>query len=198
MTASTEGTHAGFGSTAHLAGRFLASLWPLPPDRAGDAWARHWLSGPEADLWTRQSNADRRHALGVARQVARDIGEADVGDAARPVLAAALLHDVGKTDACLGTWGRTAATIAAMALGRHRVAGWAGRSAGWRLGALRSGAWRARAGRYVSHDRLGAELLEAAGSDRFVSTWAREHHLPPSRWTLPPALTSALHAADGD
>ena len=53
------------------------------------------------------SRADRRHAAGVARRVEVALGD----EATRPVLAAALLHDVGKTESGLGTYGRVIATI---------------------------------------------------------------------------------------
>ncbi len=36
----------------------------------------------------------------------------------REVVAAALLHDVGKIEAGLGTWARAGVTFAAMAVGR--------------------------------------------------------------------------------
>ncbi len=37
---------------------------------------------------------------------------------------------------------------------------------------------------YLAHDRLGAELLQRAGSNELTTTWAREHHLSPARWTV--------------
>ena len=56
------------------------------------------LSESELKLWPRMSRADRRHAVGVAREVERQLGR----EATTPVLAAALLHDVGKVSAGLG------------------------------------------------------------------------------------------------
>ena len=55
-----------------------------------------------------------------------------------------------------------------------------------------------RMARYLRHDAVGARLLEQAGSDPLTIAWAREHHLQPERWTLPPALAHALKAADDD
>ena len=46
------------------------------------------------------------------------------GRATRPVLAAALLHDVGKTSVGLRTPGRVVATITAAVVGHPRAAGW--------------------------------------------------------------------------
>jgi hypothetical protein len=122
---------------------------------------------------------DRRHAVGVARRVAAALGGEDA--AGRAVLAAALLHDVGKLDAGLSTFGRVGATVAALAAGPARAARWEG-----------------HVGRYLRHDSRGAELLAAAGSDVVTVTWAREHHLPPGRWTLPRRLAETLKAADDD
>ena len=70
---------------------------------------RHWsqLLPDELDLWNRMSRADRRHATGVARRVETMLG----AEATRPVVAAALLHDVGKLDSNLGVYGRVIATI---------------------------------------------------------------------------------------
>lgn len=172
----------------HLTGRLAGSLWPGGPASAGERWARSWLLPGEVRLWARLSGPDRRHALGVAREVDRQLGVAPAGGARRPIMAAALLHDVGKVDAGLGTWARVAATAVAVKLGRHRVAAWDGPGR----------TWRARAGRYVTHDSRGAALLAAAGSDPFTVAWASEHHLPASRRSVDPAVAVVLKAADGD
>lgn len=172
----------------HLAGRLAGSLWPGGPPAAGERWARSWLLPGEVRLWTRLSGPDRRHAVGVAREVSRQLGPAPDDGARRPIMAAALLHDVGKVDAGMGTWSRVAATAVAVKLGRPRVAGWAAPGR----------AWRARAGRYVTHDRRGEELLTAAGSDPFTVAWAAEHHLPAARRSVDPAVGAVLEAADGD
>ncbi len=174
-----------FGSFAHLAERFVGSLWPAGPGRGGDAWAELWLSPNERDMWRRLPGADRRHAVGVARDVVAALPR---GTLRTEIVAAALLHDAGKVQARLGTFGRVAATVAAIGWGRERVGDWAGRASGW----------RARAGRYVTHDRLGAAMLADAGSAEFVVAWAGEHHLPVERWTVDPSVGEILKAADGD
>ena len=117
--------------------------------------------------------ADRKHAAGVAREVDRLLGGAE-----RPVIAAAALHDVGKVESGYGTFRRVLATVAATVVRRDRASG--------------------RLGSYLRHDRLGAELLDAAGSDPLTVAWAREHHLPPDRWTVPGPVGRALAAADDD
>ncbi len=172
----------------HLGGRLVGSLWPGGPPAEGERWARSWLLPGEVRLWQRLSGPDRRHALGVAREVSRRLSIDDRDVAGRAIMAAALLHDVGKIDAGMGTWSRVAVTAVAVGVGRGRVAGWAG--PGRR--------WRARAGRYVTHDRLGGGLLEAAGSDPFTIAWACEHHRPVERRSVDPAVGAVLEAADGD
>jgi hypothetical protein len=149
----------------HLARRFLGSLRRGAP--ANEAWAIEQLLPGERALWSRMSDPDRRHAVDVAHAV---------GDAPREVLAAALLHDVGKVESGLGTFARVGATL---------------------LGAIRR-EWPGRVGAYLHHDELGAALLTHAGSDPFTIAWAREHHLARERWTIDRALGERLKAADDD
>ncbi|MEK9527178.1 MAG: hypothetical protein VWZ83_12310, partial [Acidimicrobiaceae bacterium] len=89
------------GGTWHLTRRFIGSLRPGGPPESDRAWVEDVLSEAEYALWARQYGPDRRHTVQVANEVERRLG----GDATRPVLAAALLHDIGKIDAGLGTWG---------------------------------------------------------------------------------------------
>jgi len=163
----------------HLVRRFLGSLSPRPLRDADGEWVRSLLGPGEQALWERMPLADRKHAAGVARDVAGRLGP----DATRPVLAAALLHDVGKVDARLGTAGRVAATL----IGRRQGAAWEARAG-----------WRGRVGRYLRHDAIGAELLEEAGADPLTVAWAREHHRPESDWSVPEAVGRALRDADDD
>jgi hypothetical protein len=151
-------------SASHLARRFFGSLWPGGPRRFGTAFAESALLPGELDLWRRMSGPDRRHSVAVARRVG---GEPDM-------VAAALLHDVGKIEAGLGTFGRVVATIVGPGRARGRMA------------------------TYLRHDQIGARLLADAGARPLVVTWAGEHHLPPARWTVPPAVGAALKAADDD
>lgn len=163
----------------HLARRFLGSLSPRPLDPTDARWAHDQLLPGERALWARMSLADRKHAAGVARAVAGRLGD----DATRPVLAAALLHDVGKVEAGLGTAGRVLATL----VGRRRAQRWAGRRG-----------LPGRVERYLRHDELGARALAAAGSDPVTVAWTREHHLPPQAWTVPATVGHALRDADDD
>lgn len=161
----------------HLAGRFVGSLSRRPPDAADEAWARvHLLPGEDA-IWVRLSNPDRRHAIGVARDVVARLD----AHAMRPIVAAALLHDSGKLDSGFGTFARVGATVWAGLYGHTRAAAGGGRLA-----------------RYVRHDAIGARALEAAGADPLTVAWAREHHLDPSAWTVERSVADALKAADDD
>ena len=161
----------------HLARRFAGSLSPRPPSPDDEAWARRHLLPGEAALWVRLTNPDRRHAVGVARDVVTRLGP----EATRPVVAAALLHDSGKLDSGLGTFARVGATLWAAARGRTRAAAGNGRVA-----------------RYLRHDELGARALAAAGADPLTVAWARQHHWSEELWTLPPHVAAALKAADDD
>ena len=185
----------GFGSLRHLAGRFFESLRPGGPPPGEDAWAMTQLLPGEQALWARMSGPDRRHAAGVARDTVTDLAS-DGGPAVpRPVVAAALLHDVGKVESGLGTWSRAVVTVVAMVAGRPRVAAWSPLPG---AGPVRRRSLRAAAGRYVTHDRAGAALLRQAGSDPLTVAWAGEHHLPETSWTLDARTAAALKAADGD
>jgi hypothetical protein len=175
----------------HLARRFAGSLSRAAPAPAEEAWAERVLLPGERGLWRRMSRADRRHALGVARRVESSAlgrpGEQEDTGVQRAVLAAALLHDVGKLDADLGTFGRVGATLAGTFGGLRRARRWE-----------ELGGWRGRAGRYLRHDHRGAAMLGAAGSDPLVVSWAREHHQRPGTWGLPAAVAVALKEADDD
>jgi hypothetical protein len=170
-------------SILHLARRFAGSLWPAGPSSADARWAESHLLPGETELWHQMSRVDRRHAAGVARQVHLELDER----ATRPVLAAALLHDVGKLDSGLGTFGRVAATLCGAIAGHDMAHAWSERSGFTR-----------RVGLYLRHDELGALRLQLAGSEPLTVSWAAEHHRPPESWTVPLPLADVLKAADGD
>jgi hypothetical protein len=173
---------ASLGYLGHLGRRFVGSLSSSDPPAVDSAWALSQCLPGEQVLWQQMPAADRRHAIGVGRRTESLLGSAD-----RAVLAAALLHDVGKIEAGLGTFGRVGATVVGAGVGRARATGWAGVPGP--LGQI---------GRYLSHGVRGAALLASAGSDPLTVAWAREHHLPASRWTVPVPIGEALKAADDD
>ena len=220
-------SNGGFGSFQHLAVRFFGALDPRGPSPSEEAWALGWLLPGEQRLWRRMSGPDRRHAAGVARDVARLLGDPIPR---REVMASALLHDVGKVESGIGTFTRVAVTLAAMGLGRERLVMGPDASDGdppsdsGGLSASPSGGpcaspspaaspspspsrsgsaalaarWRRRISDYLTHDRIGAELLSEAGSDPLTVAWAGEHHRPPAEWTVERRFADALKAADGD
>ena len=155
---------------SHLARRFVGSLSTRPPSDADERWVVEHLVEGEIALWRQMSKPDRRHAVGVARDVVVLLGTSATPD----VIAAALLHDVGKIDSGLGTFARVAATLVDR---RDGGGGFA---------------------RYRRHDEIGARLLANAGSAPLTIAWAREHHLPPQRWTVERTIADALKAADDD
>jgi hypothetical protein len=170
-------------SWTHLTRRFFGSLRPGGPSAAKEAWAREQLLPSEIELWTRMSGADRRHAVGVAHEVERALGH----EASRPVIAAALLHDVGKTDARLHLYGRVIATLCGMIASRDTAKEW-----------TKSSGFTRKVGLYLLHPELGGDQLAMAGSDKLTETWAREHHKPRDQWTLDHHVAEVLKAADGD
>jgi hypothetical protein len=133
----------------HLARRFLGSLSRRPPNVDDEGWAIGWLSPGEVALWQRMGNADRRHAIEVARRFT-----ARRPQAGRPEVAGVLLHDVGKVDSALGPIERVVATV---------------------VGPRRS---RGRYARYHDHEAIGADLCVAAGSDPLTAAVVRGEGAP--------------------
>lgn len=170
-------------STAHLVRRFVGSLRPGGPAPADAAWVDEQLLPGERALWGRMSGPDRRHAVGVARAVERSLGH----EVTRPVLAAALLHDVGKVESGLRTYGRVVATLSGRIAGQEMAHAW-----------RKQRGFTRRVGLYLHHAEIGGDLLELAGSDPLTVAWARQHHLPRSAWTVPAEVGAALKAADDD
>lgn len=132
----------------HVVTRFFSSLPRTGPRHEDETWAAEKLLVLERELWASMSNADRRHGVAVARRVLAAIGP----QVTRPVLAAALLHDVGKTTAGLGTFGRVVATLVITAAGRRRVETW-------------NKGFRRCIALYSRHAEIGADLLAVAESD---------------------------------
>ena len=163
----------------HLIVRFLGSLAPPRPAPEDLARIRSILSPAEYAVWGTLGRADRAESLAVGRRAAASLPE----DAAPVWVAAALLHDVGKIDARLGTAGRVAATL---------VGGVAGAANRDRIGG--------RVGRYLRHAEIGADRLTAAGARPETVAWARVHHRP-DLWAdagIPEGIGRVLARADGE
>lgn len=163
----------------HLGRRFFRSVHRKGPSAAEEAWAADQLLPTERDLWFSMSDADRHHAVLVAQQVAATFGQ----QRARPVLSAALLHDVGKTVSGLSLYGRVTATLIIAVVGRARAATW-------------TRGFKRQVALYARHPELGADMLARTGSDPLTVAWAREHHSPETAWTVPVEVGRALRAAD--
>jgi len=120
----------------HLATRFFAAVAGKPLRPSQQAEVCRALTAGEAGLFFRQQPIDQRHAFEVARRVRAALpGNEDA-------VAAALLHDVGKTHSRLGPVARSLATVVDMV---HLPM-----PARWRV--------------YRDHGSLGAEDLAEAGA----------------------------------
>jgi len=121
-------------STGHLVRRFFGSLTATRLSAHEVETVRQILLPAEATLFFEFGPADQRHALVV-------LGRFDVLQPTAPLPArrAALLHDIGKVRAPLGTFARVLATL--------------------------FGPRTARFAEYLDHERHGVELLRNAASD---------------------------------
>lgn len=100
----------------HLVRRFRGSLSHAPPSVLDEVWAESHLLVDERSMWRTMSDADRRHAIEVARRFTDRRP-----DASRAEMAGALLHDVGKVASGLGTFGRVVATVVGPRTARLRI-----------------------------------------------------------------------------
>jgi hypothetical protein len=129
----------------HLVTRFFGVIGSRRLDPPAQDEVNQLLSSAEAELFWRQQPIDQRHAYEVAMRVQTKVGPD------RAALAAALLHDVGKTPSNLGPISRSLATT---------------------FGALHlplPAAWR----RYREHGAIGAAELEKIGADDLAVSFAR-------------------------
>jgi hypothetical protein len=171
------------GSALHLASRFCGSLRPGGPGAAKCGWVSEVLTEPELTLWNRMNGPDRRHSVRVAAAVERQLG----ADTPREVLAAALLHDVGKIHCGLRTFGRVVATLTIRIVGATEVRSWS------QLGGIHR-----KIALYQDHPRIGGDDLALAGSHDLTIAWTREHHQPSESWTVSKRYADALDACDND
>jgi hypothetical protein len=128
------------------------------------------------------SNPDQRHAIEVARAVGAALPDAD--DA---VMAAALLHDVGKVDSQLRTPARVAATLFWAVAPDDLADRW-----------LSASGIRHRFASYRHHPRIGEQLLVEAGAALETAHWAGDHHKPAEKWRLDASVGEILKRCDDD
>ncbi|MGD2143209.1 MAG: hypothetical protein PVF54_01885 [Anaerolineae bacterium] len=132
-------------------------------------------------LFVRQTLGDQRHALAVYERLLQQ------GHTRGDLLAAALLHDVGKAAAQLSTWERGLLVLAERFAPRaveSAVGGPAQR-------------WRARLVAYAQHAEIGARWAEDAGCSALTAELIRRHERRPrTPETEEDRLLAALQAAD--
>ena len=173
---------------AHLVSRFAGSLRPGGPPVRNVEWVAGVLAPGELTVWQRMPATDRRESIRVARRLERELTGTDHGGDDRWVVAA-LLHDVGKTEARLGTMSRALATVAGGIAGHDIAPAWQAR-----------GGISRRFGLYLRHDEIGAGMLQMADARIEAVAWARAHHHPET-WddlSIPREVATALARADGE
>lgn len=145
----------------------LSQFWqnvtagPLSPQAANDVASI--LNEQEAVLFAQMSSSDQWHAYRVYRLV-RESGQTN-----NDLLAAALLHDVGKVHVDLSAWDRSVAVLGET-LAPRKVEGWGrGQANGWK----RPFVVRKK------HARWGARLAEQAGSRPAVVELIERHQDSP-------------------
>lgn len=122
---------------AHLAKRFVLNLVPSQVHEFERQWVHSILSQDEFDLWNNMMVQDRRHSVMVGRRFVKYRPTALQAE-----IAGALLHDVGKSAARLGTFARVFATLVGPRTSRFR--------------------------QYHDHEQIGATMLRSIGSDELT------------------------------
>ncbi|MGD8969341.1 MAG: hypothetical protein PVI07_17695 [Anaerolineae bacterium] len=137
---------------------------------------------PEARvLLARQAPQDQRHALAVYETLCQE------GHTHRDLLAAALLHDIGKAAAWLPAWQRGIFVLA-----QRLVPGMLDRA---RRG--ETGSWWRPLADYAGHAEIGARWAEKAGCSSLTVALIRRHEEPlETCQTEEDRLLTTLQAAD--
>ena len=115
----------------------MLSLVPSQVQQIERQWIQSVLSPSEFDVWNNMMVQDRRHSVMVGRRFVKYRPTATQSE-----IAGALLHDVGKSVARLGTVGRVIATLVGPRTNRFR--------------------------QYHDHEQIGATMLRSIGSDELT------------------------------
>lgn len=121
----------------HLTKRFVLNLVPSQVQAIESQWVHSILSQEEFDLWNNMMVQDRRHSVMVGRRFVKYRPHASQSE-----IAGALLHDVGKSAARLGTLARVLATLVGPRTSRFR--------------------------QYHDHENIGATMLRFIGSEELT------------------------------
>ena len=145
------------------------------------------LTLSQQDLFRRMPTNDQRHSLNVCRTL-RQAGHTEGTPEGKALLAAALLHDVGKSQGRIWLWHRVAIVLlerwAPRALDRLS----SGKPQGWRQGFVV----------HRQHPEVGAQWAERAGCSPLTVTLIRRHQEPLDETLCEEnQLLAALQQADG-
>ena len=165
----------------HRMAQFLRAAFAHPADGEATLVDLH-LPPPLRPAFARLSRAERAHAVATLRTLLRQ-GHTDSN-----LLAAALVHDLGKSRSPLRLLDRVVVVLAQSFMPR-RAARWGqGEPVGWQrpfVVAARHAAW-------------GEALILQAGGSASLAEIVRRHHDPiPAASTHVDPLLMALQAADG-
>ncbi len=117
------------------------------------------LSPPEQSLFYQFLPSDQNHSYRVMQLVRTR------RDNNRALLAAALLHDIGKTRVRLHWWDRVFIVVG-MVMGKRMYTQWGqGKPSGWRKGIVVR----------INHPAWGADMAEAISSDALTVALIRRH-----------------------
>lgn len=166
---------------AYRASQFLHAVLDHPAPGDADLIHAHLPASLHA-LFERLSPVEQAHAVAVLRTLLLQ-GHSDPS-----LLAAALLHDVGKTRAPLRLMDRVLVVLAARLVPR-RARDWSqGAPSGWRRPFVIA----------AQHASWGEAMLAQAGASTPLGELVRRHHDPlPVLSTPIDHLLAALQAADG-
>src|SRR5258708_4286876 len=130
-------------------------------------WVARWLPASALPLFQTMSAADQRHSLRVCQ------GLLARGCTDRDLLAAALLHDVGKARGRVPFWTRPVIVLGKVLAPRLLV-----RVAVDPAGTRALPRWRREISNAWSHAEIGAELAAAAALSEQAGLYIRSHHQP--------------------
>lgn len=146
--------------------RQLGFVAPLTPEDYKEV--ERWLPAPAQALFRTMSKADQQHCLRVCR------GLQARGCVERDMLAAALLHDVGKAGGRVPFWTRPVVVV-----GKRLQPAWLTRVtiAPEHIEDAKIPAWRRKLSYAWWHAEVGARLAEYAGLSPRSVLYIRMHHL---------------------